>query len=498
MGLTDRIINRIKNNKKNISTNEDSNKEEILISNEEIKLLDDQIMDIVQDNILDTNSTKAISIYKHNLSILVKEALKKGYIDKFYLIREDNHFPKGFEWSVASDETSFESTSLELSSRIRTEIATNLTGNKTNFNGIQILLPSEKMNENMKQIDKQIGNIYLPTHFRSTKHFTINTPLEITGDYNSVETNRNFIIIDEINNFLNSGYGYSIDYKDAYLDVSHEPLKISNKAIILIENSKFEELIKDEEIKNQLMGKNIIRYKGDIILAINMILTQLGALPSKVGNNYFEYDNRIYEIFNKSMEKIASDNNLQYKRSHFGKKSHFTAYYDEKNQTTDIYINEFCNYLKQKFPEHKDLIAPNIITNNDRTINHTSSKLEELINKIGIDNLLEAINKFNAAMKEIEKDNYQTFINKKNEITPEMSSMFKKTIKLIDHYYNDEYQTELDNKTINEIEKNILEFLQSKSPKKQYEKAIYLNNIISKIISYNNQETITEENTMHK
>ena len=29
---------------------------------------------------------------------------------------------------------------------------------------------------------RQLGNILLPSRFRSTKHFTVNTPLEVTGN----------------------------------------------------------------------------------------------------------------------------------------------------------------------------------------------------------------------------------------------------------------------------------------------------------------------------
>ena len=97
--------------------------EEDLFPDEEVELIDGQIMQICENGILDTNSYKAIEIYKHNLRLLVDDALNKGIVDKFFLIREDNQFPKNFEWSVMSDETSFESTNLQISYQLRIELA---------------------------------------------------------------------------------------------------------------------------------------------------------------------------------------------------------------------------------------------------------------------------------------------------------------------------------------------------------------------------------------
>ena len=70
-----------------------------------------------------------------------------------------------------------------------------------------------------------------------------------------VEANRNFTVIDTLDNFLNSGYAYTADYKDAYLDVTHEGLKISEQAIVLISEDKYNTLINDPAIAEQLKNR---------------------------------------------------------------------------------------------------------------------------------------------------------------------------------------------------------------------------------------------------
>ena len=99
-------------------------------------------------------------------------------------------------------------------------------------------ISDEEIDQALLQVDKTYGSVLLPSKFRSTKHFTINTPLGATGKYNNVESNRDYIIIDDINTFLSSKYAYSVSYRDAYLDISHESLPISEKAIVLINDEK--------------------------------------------------------------------------------------------------------------------------------------------------------------------------------------------------------------------------------------------------------------------
>ena len=179
------------------------------------------ILKIENDGYLDTTNANSLERFKHNIKILIEKAKKDKKIDKFMIIRTDNFFPVDWEWTVASRNTNIEKVVFALSNELRVKLALDKSKIKSQFNGINIPIANDKLNNLMSDIDKYIGAVYLPVKYRSTKHFTINTPLGVTGDYNLVSNDRDFTIIDEIDNFLNSGYAYSVAYHDAYLDVSH-------------------------------------------------------------------------------------------------------------------------------------------------------------------------------------------------------------------------------------------------------------------------------------
>lgn len=193
---------------------------------EEIELNSSEILQITGSEVLNTSSLEALKKFKNNLSVLIKEVKRKGKIDKFMIIRDDDIFPYDWKWRVASNDTGIEKVHLFLSDEIKKQYALEKAGIITTMNGIDIPVPKDTVQDAISKVDKEIANIYLPVKFRSTKHFTVNTPLGATFDYNIVQANRNFTIIDNIDLFLSSGYGYSVSYYDAYLDVTHEGLPI--------------------------------------------------------------------------------------------------------------------------------------------------------------------------------------------------------------------------------------------------------------------------------
>jgi hypothetical protein len=292
----------------------------------------------LKDGVLDTNSRASEEILKHNLEVLVNQAKEAGKIDKFMLIREDDFFPHGWEWNVLSKNTNLEKEQTKLSYKLREQYALR-EAKHDGYSGMD----SGQTYESKARVDKNIGSIMLPSRFRSTKHFTVNTPLEVTGDYNMVSTDRDYIIIDNMNGFLNSGYGYSVAYHDAYLDVSHEGLPISEEAVVLINDKNYNRIIEDSNVAEELAQRKVVRYKGETYLAVNMILSEMGALPSRIGFKYANYDKEIKDILDKSMRDLASENGLFFNKSHAGKEEHFSNYYDDKN--TD-YQNEKREYIK--------------------------------------------------------------------------------------------------------------------------------------------------------
>ena len=183
-------------------------------------------------------------------------------------------------------------------------IKNQLLGKKRESTGFKEFIGNFFKHDNLDNVPSQ-EDLYLfyPVYFRSTKHFTVNTPLGLASEYNGVPSNRTFTIIDDISNFLSSGYGYSLSLTDAYLDVTHKPLKISDKAFIIISIDDYNKLKNDKEIMNMLKERQLIVYKGDLALAINMFLTEKGILPFRTNH---EYDDDLKQIITDSLKKYVN------------------------------------------------------------------------------------------------------------------------------------------------------------------------------------------------
>ena len=454
-----------------------------------IELPEDELVSF-SDEILDTNSRETIEKFKHNLEILIKRAKEKGKVDKFMLIREDDFFPDGWEWRVLSKNTNLEKVCTRLSYELRKAYALEQKGINPYSEIMGINIPNESYEQPIQDIadeDKTLGDILLPSRFRSTKHFTVNTPLEVTGNYNSVHTNRDYVIMDDVNEFLASEYGYSISYRDAYLDISHESLPISTGAIVLIGDENYDRIMSDEKIASQLAQRRVIRFKGDTDIAINMILTERGALPSQVSPQYADYDDEIRTILDSSIRELAEKNHLFFDKSHGGQLKldgggHFSSYYDDKNQDYEQALNEFIKFLKQKFPEHEELFSEHLKL--------TENTSQEIVKHIGTTKLLQAIDEYNElASKRIEKTLEEYKEDRKN-ITPEIHQKFVETIHLI----NDFYKTHTECESL-EQEEAIQKFLQGDTVKEQLQAAETVCELLASK-NQNKSETVTTSKTI--
>ncbi len=382
--------------------------------------------------VIDTTSAEYIAIFKHNLEFLKSKAKEQGYIDKFMLIREDDYFPVDYKWRVNSSSTILEKRVLGLSYAIRNKYALENAGINNTINGMSLPVDPKVLEQARSRVDLLLGAIYQPAYFRSTKHFTINTPLEVTGSYNQVEMTRDFTILDSLDNFLTSGYGYSLGYYDAYLDVSHEALDISPLAIILMEKSKYDDLTKDVNLANTLKQRRVVLYEGDQTLAIEMLLTQEGILPSQVGEMYCEYDDELNSIIQNSLSNLASSYNLLFNQSHSGlfapEKGHFSNYFDELNPDLKVYLDEFISFMQAKFPDKASLFTSYAVTN--------STKAEEIVNALGTKPLLMAINEYNKLALERFNERKAQYIKDHDNITPENRNIILQTIALIKNNYH--------------------------------------------------------------
>lgn len=404
---------------------------------EEVVFDSNTITGISENSFLDTTSPLSIAKYKNNLRLLALETKTKSKVDQFRIIRDDDFFPNDWEWRVGSQNTNLEIDRTIISFALKQMIAYRNMGLdfKSDF---LIPVSGEKLNAEIAKLDENLGTILSPVRFRSTKHFTVNTPLSYTGEYNSVEAGRMFTVIDTMDNFLSSGYAYTADYRDAYLDVTHESLKISERAIVLIAEDKYQSVINNPEIAKQLQDRKVIIYRGDEAVAINMVLSENGVLPARPGNKYMIYDNDIRDILENSMKNLCDSYNIQYAKGHgnlFGKGGHFTDLYDGYNHDYEASRETFLAFLLQTFPQAKGKINSNVL----RDINSA----EELIKLVGIEPLLGAIENYNQKVQLEFSMNYQKYKDDRNSITPDISQIFQKTVKFIDDFYLNEYENML-------------------------------------------------------
>ncbi len=420
------------------------------------------------DEVLDTTSRVAEEKLKHNLEILIKQTKEKGKIDKFMLIREDDFFPEDWEWRVLSKDTNLEKESTMLSVELRKAYALEQSGKEpfVELMGMKMPRSYDETMEALSKIDRNIGNVLLPSRFRSTKHFTVNTPLGVTGDYNSVSADRDYIIIDDMNAFLDSGYGYSVAYHDAYLDVSHESLPISENAIVLINDEKYERIMQDEKRAAELAQRKVIRFKGDESIAIDMVLTEMGVLPSQIGFRYANYDNEIRSILNSSIRELAEEHDIFFDMSHAGdveaQKGHFSNYYDDKNKDYEKANQEFIGFLREKFSEHEELFP--------EYLRLTESTSQDIIQALGTTALLGAIDEYNELAKNKASESLEKYKEDRKNITPEVHDKFVSTIALINNFYKGDKKFE-DYDDRLKTEESIQRFLQSSTIEEQLEAA---------------------------
>lgn len=458
---------------------------------EPIQLPEGEIVSF-DDEVLDTNSKVSKEKFNHNLEILMNKAKQEGKIDKFMLIREDDFFPTDWEWRVFSKNTNLEKICTPLSYELKKAYALEQNGIQPYHDVMGATLRNASYDETMQaleQIDKNTGSVLLPSGFRSTKHFTINTPLGFTtGNYNHVKLNRDYIIIDNINNFLKSDYAYSVAYHDAYLDVSHESLPISQEAIVLINDENYDRIMSDEKVATELAERKVIRYRGNEDTAINMVLTQMGALPSKMGDIY---DKELYDILDNSIKTLAKENDLFFDKNHGGElelgKGHFSNYYDDKNKDYLDSIKDFISFLRDKFPEQEELFPD--------YLRLTESSSMEIVAKLGTANLLEAINEYNELANNKVQKTLEEYKKDRKNITPKIHKQFVDTINLINEFYKNEvFYDSLDEKY--ETEGVIQKFLQGNTVQEQLDasKSIWEllpNKNISKIEASIDNKTIS-------
>ena len=429
--------------------------------------ISDELLPIVQKGLIDATSKENEERYSHNLAVLIKRTKEIRKIERIKLIINDDSLPKDWQWYVQSRDTQFKLSDSPLTNALRYELAREAVG-KDSFFGSDFLTDAE-LNSGYAKIGEKAGFIITPIGYRSTKHFTINSPLNYSaGIYNQSDIERDFIIIDDIDNFLSSGYAYSIHWTDAYLNVAHESLSISEKAVILINEDKFERIIQNPEMKNQLAERQVLLFRGDEGLAINMYLSEEGVLSAHPGTKYATIDNKTKEIMTFTLKELCCDNNLEYKIYH---NEHFINKLDQNSGEVNETNQEFVNFFRKEFPEYTSKHPGNILISSEKMDNLA----KQIVKERGTKEISVALRKYNNMVLNNFNARFKKYREDRFNMNSDIKKLFKSTFMKIRLYFkNHEFESysEEDRKNIYNL---IKMFFQGKTVQKQLAMAEELN-----------------------
>lgn len=215
--------------------------------------------------------------------------------------------------------------------------------------------------------DTSFTNIYHPV-YRDTKHFTINA---LSSNINellmpSITFNdRPIIIIEPMDEKINNGLLVNLNPIDTFFNLHNTCMEVSKRAVFLINEEKYKELIVKEEFKKIFNNHIIFLFNGTPSIACDIALLYLGILPQhsvgqrelieesynngqeivsdkkylKLFRNYIEYLNQVY--LNSSYIRLPKDiiaSRKKYERMYPGMLHANTRFREEEVRNTMSYI----------------------------------------------------------------------------------------------------------------------------------------------------------------
>lgn len=241
--------------------------------------------------------------------------------------------------------------------------------------------------------ESNLVDIYHPV-YRDTKHFTINSlSSNVSGLFMPTITfnDRPIIIIEPIKDKIDNGLIANLNPIDTFFNLHDTCMKVSDEAIFLINEDKYNELKETEEYKEIFNKHKIYLFIGEPSIACDMVLLNLGILPQhsigqrelieehynvgdkvisdkkylKLFRNYIEYLNQVY--LNSSYIHLPIDiikSRKKYERMYPGMLHANTKFSDEETKNTMSYIiSSYADYMKylatlgnQEFNDKLDLM----------------------------------------------------------------------------------------------------------------------------------------------
>lgn len=238
--------------------------------------------------------------------------------------------------------------------------------------------------EEFKKMTYQYGP--LSTQYRSTVHFTLNG---LVSNHNKgAFDNQNFIVVDKLNKHLGIADFRSIRMEDTFV---FGEFPISNEAIILINESKYPELLQAFPFLNTY---NIVLFRGDEKVAVEMLLTSMNIVPEKIEEHSAEYTRRT-ELHKKYFSSVTKQYGIEEMKHVYSPEYKED---DEKNlllwQIYDIkFYTELFDYFAVKKEEKEQMIAFLTSYGNDRDAQ--TELLQQFIMNVGLENYQQFVLRYN-------------------------------------------------------------------------------------------------------
>lgn len=231
----------------------------------------------------------------------------------------------------------------------------------------------------------------LSTQFRSTVHFTLNGL--VSNHSKGAFDNKNFIIIDKLNKHLGIDDFRSIRMEDTF--ISGE-FPLSNEATILINESKYEQLL---EAYPYLNTYNVVLFKGDEKVATEMFLASMNIVPEKIETHSAEYSRRA-ELYQKYFASVKEKYGVEEMKHYYSPEY---AEDDQKNlilwQIYDTkFYSELFDYFALKNDEKEYMIG--YLTSYKNGTDSKTEMLKNFIMHVGLEKYQKFVTDYNQNIRD--------------------------------------------------------------------------------------------------
>jgi hypothetical protein len=362
--------------------------------------------------LIDTSNEKYNEEFYSILESQKKNANIDGFaVDNFCLVRTTNDFPYNKELHILDDSNS----PMKFDSFISSTLSMILTRQKYgktygDYYRDGTLSENNEEAEKSRLIESDIKEelcTIIGFGYRTTKHFTLNGLVashQYGGDFN----NRKIIILDPLNEHISDPRMMSLGESDTYFKLEKDkPLVLSDKATLLIGAKQYEEIVKDDEMKKQLEQFNVVLYKGDEKIATDMCLSKLGFLSEDIGTWGYE----MQCCMDNAVARLQETHHIPYIQD-FSSDHNYEDKVILERQLNES-LRSFNLFFIEKFKDKINLTLEELEKlYNDGTpdIEKREGRITEIIETIGIDEILLCINEFNN--KQLEE--MKTRSNQKN------------------------------------------------------------------------------------